>query len=386
MQHILKLLMVASVAAMLAACGASSKEEKGSLNDKKTELQKLKNDQAKLEERVQQLEADIAKTDPLAVAKPKLVGVTNLASKDFLHYIDLQGRISTENLYYVAPRGQGGQVKAIYVKEGDQVRSGQLVLKLDDAVMLQQLEQLKTQLAYAKDLYNRRKNLWDQGIGTEVEFINARNAVDNLERQIATLKETWSTSNVYSHVSGVVDQVNIRVGEMFTGNPQASVTIINGGNLKAVVDVPENYLSKVKKGMPVVVSVPDINKDFNSRISLVSQQINNTSRAFTAEAKLSPNSALKPNLLATVKIQDYMAKNVIVIPLTSIQTDDKGKFVYVMVKENGKSVSRRKPVAVGEVYGNEIEIKQGLTEGDQLITQGFESIYDGQVVTTDSNT
>ncbi len=383
MEKMMKLIAVLFISAFIAACGAASKEEKKDLNSQKAELQKLKDQQTQLGDQIRMLEEEIAKVDSSAATNAKLVNVTALTPRNFDHYIDLQGRITTDNIYYVAPRGAGGQVKAIYVKEGDHVKKGQIVMKLDDAVMQQNLKQLETQLAFAKNLFERQKNLWDQGIGTEVQYLTAKNNVENLEKQIDVTKEQWSTSNVYSNVSGVVEAVNIREGEMFMGNPAASITIVNRGSLKATVDVPENYLARVKKGALVIVEIPDINKKFNSSITLISQLIDPNSRGFTAEAKVPDDPSLKPNLLATVKIRDYAASNVIVIPLTTLQTDEKGKYVYVMATENGKKIARKRPVVAGEVYGEHIEIKEGLSAGDQLISQGYQSLYDGQPITTD---
>ncbi|MBS1596810.1 MAG: efflux RND transporter periplasmic adaptor subunit [Bacteroidetes bacterium] len=382
-----KLVSIAFIAGTIffASCGASSsKNEDKTVAGKKAELTALKQQRDKLNNDIQKLETDISTMDSTFGVKPKLVSITNLATENFTHYIDLQGKITTKNIYYLAPRGQGGQVKAVYVKEGDHVKKGQLILKLDDAVILTNLKQLETQLDYLKDLYNRQKNLWDQKIGTEVQLITAKNNVDNMERQIESTKEQWNYSNVYSEISGVVETVNIHVGEMFTGNPQATISIVNPDELKAVVDVPENYLSSVKKGTPVLIEVPDLNKKFNSNISLVSQLINNNSRAFTAEAKLKTESDLKPNLVALIKIQDYAASNVIVIPMTSLQTDETGKYVYVVSKVDGKLVAKKRNVIVGSVYGEKIEIKQGLQTGEQLISEGFQGLYDGQAITTES--
>jgi membrane fusion protein, multidrug efflux system len=279
----------------------------------------------------------------------------------------------------------GGLVKQVYVKEGDFVRKGQLLIKLDDALMLQNLKQLETQLAFAQNIYTRQKNLWDQQIGTEVQYLTAKNNVENIEKQIASLKEQWNTSNVYSEVSGIVETVSIHPGETFSGMPTATITIVNQGSLKAVVDVPENYLEKVKKGTPVLIEIPDINRKFNSNISLVSQLINANSRGFMAEAKIPASANLKPNQIALVKIQDYSKPNAMVIPMTTLQTDEKGKYVFVLEMENGKKIARKKQVNIGEVYGDQIEVLAGLKEGDQLISQGFQSLYDGQLVTTDVN-
>ena len=370
------------ITAVVSCGGSGAKQGKGDLNDKMTQLQKLKGDQEKLGNDIKKLEQELAVLDPSSVAKPKLVTVTPLATQNFTHFVDLQGRVTTNNIFYVTPRGTGGQVKALYVKQGDRVKKGQLLVKLDDAITQQTLKQQEVQLSYLKDLYARQKNLWDQGIGTEVQFITARNNVEGLEKQMAITHEQLTTSNVYAEVSGVAETVTIHVGEFFTGAPTAAISIVSTGDLKAVVDVPENYLSRVKQGAKVVVEIPEINKTFNTSISLISQVINANSRGFTAEAKIPGGADIKPNQLAMVRIQDYAAANVIVVPLTSLQSDDKGKYVYVQAEENGKKVARKKMIIPGEVYGDNIEIKQGLGAGDKLITEGFQSLYDGQLITT----
>jgi membrane fusion protein, multidrug efflux system len=368
----------------LTACGGGTKDNATTLTDKKVQLEGLKKEQQSLTEKITTLEQEIAKLDPSTIAeKIKLVSVSVIESQNFTHYIDLQGKIATENIYYVSPRGMGGQVKEIYVKQGDNVRKGQLLLKLDDAVVQQNIKQLETQLAFAKNIFERQKNLWNEGIGTEVQYLTAKNNVEGLEKQMAVIKEQSNTSRVYAEVSGVVDNVNIRVGELFTGSPLAGITIINPSALKATVDVPENYVSRIRKGMPVVVDVPDLGKSFNTQVSLISETINQNTRSFIAESKLPANPMLKPNQLAVVRILDHEAKNAIVVPVETIQADDKGKYVFVLIEENGKKIARKKPVTIGEFYDELIEIKTGIGAGEQLITKGFQGLYEGQLIATD---
>ena len=376
--------IIMSALFLLASCGTGRKEGNAQLTDKKVELEKLRSERDAISAKMTKLEADILKMDPASAAaeNAKLVQVTSVTPKDFAHYIDLQGRIATENISYVTPRGMGGQVKAIYVKQGDNVRKGQLLLKLDDAVVRQQISSMKTQLSFAQDLYNRQQNLWKEGIGTEVQLLTAKNNVEGLERQMSLLNEQLSMSNVYAEVTGVADAVNIRVGETFTGAPQTGITIVNPSSLKAVVDIPENYISKIKKGMPVLVDIPDMGKTINTNISLVSEVINATNRSFTAECKIPGDASLKPNQIAVIKILDHEMKNSMIAPIATIQTDEKGKFVYVMTAENGKQVARKKNVVIGEVYDEMVEIKSGLSASDQLITLGFQGLYDGQLITT----
>jgi len=396
MQRTVTISMLAVLVLLLAACGSSSKNENASLTDKKAELQKLKDQQKKLED-------DIAKTDTAAAKaeKAKLVTLAPIAPETFTHYIDLQGKIESQNISYIAPRnGTGGVVKAVYVKRGDKVRKGQPLLKLDDAIARQSLitaeqglETIKTQLAYAQNLYQRQKNLWDQQIGTEVQLINAKNQVQAAENQLKSAqeqlkitKEQLSFTTVVSDVDGTAEKVDVRVGEMFTGvlGAAAQIIIVNNSNLKATAQIPENYLGKVKPGSKVKITLPDINKTIDATVTAAGTAIDAINRSFYMEAKVPADKDLRPNQIAIVRIQDYSVGNTITVPVNTIQSDEKGKFVMTAVKENGKTIARKKPVVIGQFYGDKMEIKSGLQTGDVVVTDGFQSLYEGQLLTTDA--
>ncbi len=369
----------------LAAC-SGNKEENKDVAAKKAELEKLTKERDAILAKMTALETEIQKMSGSTVEeKTKLVEVTTLITQDFAHYIDLQGKITTENLYYVTPRGMGGQVKAIYVKQGDNVKAGQLLMKLEDGIIQQNIKQVESQLSFAKNIFSRQENLWKEGIGTEVQFLSAKNNVEGLEKQLALVKEQLGTTSVIAQVSGVVETVSIRVGETFVGSPMAGITIVNPSAMKAVVEVPENYVVRVRKGMPVIISVPDLNETFNSTISLISETINATSRSFVAESKMPGKSNIKPNQVAVVKILDHAAKDAIVVPVETVQTDEKGKYVYILSLENGKNIARKKMVTIGEFYDELIEVNTGLAKGDKLITKGFQGLYDGQLISTATN-
>ncbi|MCE2848378.1 MAG: efflux RND transporter periplasmic adaptor subunit [bacterium] len=369
----------------LAAC-SGNKEENKDVASKKAELEKLTKERDAIIAKIGTLETEIQQLSGATVEeKTKLVEVTTLITQDFAHYIDLQGKITTENQYYVTPRGMGGQVKAIYVKQGDNVKAGQLLMKLEDGIIQQNIKQVESQLSFAKNIFTRQENLWKEGIGTEVQFLSAKNNVEGLEKQLSLVKEQLGTTSVIAQVSGVVETVSIRVGETFVGSPMAGITIVNPSAMKAVVEVPENYVVKVRKGMPVIISVPDLNETFNSSISLISETINATSRSFIAESKMPGKSNIKPNQVAVVKILDHAAKDAIVVPVETVQTDEKGKYVYILSLENGKNLARKKMVTIGEFYDELIEVNTGLTKGDKLITKGFQGLYDGQLISTATN-
>ena len=383
-----KYLTIAIIAGAItmASCGSGAKEKKGELTDKKVKLEKLKTEKTKIDAEIQQLQQEIAKADPAGVTvAPKLVSVSPVTTQLFEHFIDLQGRVDADNISYVTPRGLPAQVKALYIKKGDYVRKGQLLMKLDDAVQLQQLEQLKSQLAYAEDIYKRTKNLWDQGIGTEVQLKTAENSVKSLKDQMNTLNASWQMTNVRAEVNGYVEQLNLRVGETFSGyaGNEPQVMIVNNATLKVVTDVPENYLGKIKKGTPVKITLPDVGLVFNSTISLISQTIGLNSRAVTTEAKIPYNTNVHINQVAMVSLRDYINPKAIVIPLTVLQSDEGGKYVFVVVDEKGKKIARKKRVFVGDIYGDHIEVKSGLAEGDQLVTQGYQGLYEDQAIVTE---
>ena len=394
-QYILPLL---AASLFLYSCSDSKKEGNAAINDKKAQIEKLKKDNEKNSAEVAKLQAELLKLDPNSnPSKIKLVATAPVTRQDFNHYIDLQGTVDAENISYISPRMGPGQVKAVYVKQGDRVKKGQLLLKLDDAIQRQQVtstrqqaEGIKTQLALAKSLAQRQQNLWNQGIGTEVQLLTAKTNVTSLENQLQQIneqvkltQEQLNTANVYSDVAGVADVVNIRVGETFQGMTTAGpqIKIVNTSQLKVVGSIPENYLGSVQKGTPVVVNLPDGAKTFNSTVSFVGASIDLVNRGFVVEAKLPSDPAVKPNQIANLRIRDYSSPATIAIPLNTLQNDEKGKFVMVATTENGKLIARKRPVIIGMLNDDLLEIKSGLKEGDVLVTEGFASIYEGQQLT-----
>ncbi len=400
MNNIMKISAAVFFAAVLAACGSGAKEKKGNLGDLKSRLEKLKKQKSELDADIKKVEDEIAKADPEAAQQVKrLVAIDTLRVQDFAHYIDLQGKVSNSGIGYVAPKGGGGVVRAIYVKVGQKVGAGQVVVKLDDALQQQALiaaqqstGQLKARLAQAQTIYERYQNLWKQNIGAEINVINAKADVDAIsaqlraaEAQVGQAREALNMTSVTAGMSGVVEEINVRVGEFFSGATQqgGQIVIVNATTLKAEVPVPDNYVAKVKKGDKVLISVPETGKPaFESVISVVGASIDEKTRSFMTEAKLPSDPLLKPNQTAVMKILDYEAKGTIAVPVNVVQSDENGKYVYVMEKSGDKMIARKKNVNVGEVYNGVIEIKNGLSGGELLITEGYQSIYDGQAVTT----
>ena len=380
MRSLLYGVMVASLL-LATGCGAPKDE----LTKKKEALKKELEKQAEINASIEKLEAEIAVLDTTEkTGNVKLVSTMPVESGTFSHYIDLQGKIDAENVAFVTPRGAGGQVRQVFVKQGDYVKKGQLLLKLDDVLANQQIEQIEVQLGLAKDLYQRRENLWKQNIGTEVELLQAKNNVEALEKQLALLREQSNMSNIYAQLSGVADMVNIKPGEFFSPQSatQMGIRIVNTDNLKLTAQVPETYIDRVNEGTPVEIHFPDVDKTIQSKVSVKGRTIDPGSRSFYIEARIPSGSELRPNQLALVKIRDYVANNALTIPIRTLQNDEKGKFVMLMVNENGKAIARKQAIEVGELTGNQLEVKSGLKEGDIIITEGFQGLYDGQQVST----
>lgn len=401
MQKILNLALAASLLLILSSCGGGGKDDSKDVAALKKKLEELKKEKSGLDLQIRQVEEQLENVDPSSAQARKLVSLDTVGKSEFAHFIELQGRIDADNVAYVAPSGPGGVIKAVYVKAGDRVRKGQTLLKLDDALARQglvaaqqQAGVLKARLDQAQSIYERYQNLWKQNIGTEVNVINARAEVDALqsqlkaaEAQVASAREQLSQTNVTAQISGVIDQINVKVGELFSPQTAADprvgqIRIVNNSSIKMVTDVPENYASRVKKGDRVEVSVPESGKPaYKSTISVVGAAVNPTTRSFTVEAKLPSDPLLKPNQLATMKILDYSAKEAVTVPVNLVQNDEKGKYVYVAEKNGDRMIARKRTVEAGESYNGVMEIKSGLAAGDVIITEGYQTVYDGQLVT-----
>ena len=377
---------------LASACGGGD----NTIEAKQKSLASLKKQALELNAQIVALEKEVEKAGGASAAKAILVGIDTIQTETFTHYIELQGKVESESVSYITPRAGGGQVRAIYIKRGDRVKRGQLILQLDNtlikqsaAAATQNIETLKAQAALAKSVYEKQKNLWEQNIGSEIQLMTAKTNADAMSsqlkaamEQLGMVKDQLAFTSIYSDVDGVADEVNVRVGETFSGmgamGPQ--IKIVNTSTLKVITDVPENYASKVKVGSKVIVNLPDVNKSFNTNISISGKVINPSNRSFAAEAKLPADGLLRPNQNAQVRIEDYAAKNAIAIPVNTVSTDEKGKYVFVAVAEGNKTVARKKNIIIGELYNQMIEVKSGLAAGDKLITDGYQDIYEGQVL------
>jgi RND family efflux transporter MFP subunit len=379
-----------SLLILVTACGGGD----NTIEAKQKSLASLKKQALELNAKIVALEKEVEKAGGASAAKAILVGIDTIQSETFTHYIELQGKVESESVSYITPRAGGGQVRAIYIKRGDRVKKGQLILQLDNtlikqsaAAATQNIETLKSQAGLAKSVYEKQKNLWEQNIGSEIQLMTAKTNADAMAsqlkaamEQLGMVKDQLAFTSIYSDVDGVAEEVNVKVGELFMGPGQ--IKIVNTTKLKLTAQVPENYAGKVKVGTELTLTFPDIQKTINNKVNVLGNVIDPLNRSFYIESKLPVDNNFRPNLLAQVKIKDYEKKDAISIPVNLLQNDEKGKFVYVAIMEGGKMFARKKMVATGEFYGNNIEVLSGLAAGDILVSEGYQSIYDGQLITT----
>lgn len=371
------ILFIATVATLLASCSGEKKE---GLEGKKEELAKLKTEQAATADKIKALEIEIAKLDPkkAAEAKVKPVTVSTLNAETFKRYVELQGTVDAKNNVLITPKS-GGAVTAMYVREGDYVNSGTVIGKIDDSILTESIEEVKTQLSLINTLYEKQKNLWDQKIGTELQYLQAKNNKESIERKLVTLNTQLSQTKIISPMSGVVDQVNVKVGEM--ASPGVGVVrVVNLSNLKVTAKVSDTYAASVKKGDEVIVKFPDLKREYKVRISFVSTTVDPLSRTFTIEANLPSVKDIKPNMMAQIEINDATSKNALVIDQNFVQSTETGNVVYVAEAEGNKKLAKAKTVKTGLSYNGKIEILEGLKAGDQLITLGYQEVSDGQPI------
>ena len=356
-------------AALLASCGTK---------DKNAELNDLKAKRSELDGKIAELEKELGVTN---APKTRKVMTTDVATAPFKHCVEIQGTVDAENNIVVAPQIPG-LVTKIYVQEGDAVQVGQLLAETDNSAYAAQIAAIQPQLELAQDVFQRQQRLWDQKIGSEVQYLQSKTQVDALTKQILAIQAQIELTKVKAPINGVVDHVGARVGQFATAqNPDPCFRIVNLSSLKVKSEVAESYANKVKKGNKVVLFFPDVNIEVDGSISFTAKFISPMTRTFTAEAVLTgSNELLRPNMVSIMKIVDYENAAAILAPLNIIQNENNLQYVYVAVNENGVLTARRRAVTIGQVYAGNAEVTGGLSVGDKLITTGYAELTEGMAI------
>jgi membrane fusion protein, multidrug efflux system len=358
------------ITAAFFACSKSS--------DKKAELEALKKEQASLKEKITKLEAELSVQDTTG-GKQKLVGVTEMQQSTFNHFIEVQARVEGDEDVMLSPEA-AGTITSLNVKAGDRVSAGQILATIDDKLVRQGMSELQSQLDLATQVYNRQKNLWDQKIGSEIQFLQAKTNKEALERRMGSIREQLSMTRIKSPINGTVDDVRIKVGQTVAPGMQA-IRVVNLTSLKVRGEVAESFINRVKSGNEAILYFPDQQKEIKTKIDYSGNRIDPVNRTFNVEVRLKDKSLdVRPNMIAVLKIIDYSKPDALVLPVAAVQKSSDGEFVYVAEKQNGKLIAKRKIVKSGTIYNGQTEIISGLTVGDKVITNGYQTVIEGDAI------
>lgn len=352
---------------LLVSCGSSEKGE--SLTDLKSKQAELKTQLAEISGKISKLEGDSANKFILVEAAPIVPTI-------FKTYINVQGRVDAEESVSLSSE-MPGTITKINVRAGDAVSKGQVLAETDARALQQGISDLQTNMELVNQLYDKQKALWDQKIGTEVQYLQAKNQKESLEKKLATLQEQVRMTKIISPINGTVDAVDIKLGQL-TAPGMPAIRVINFNNLKVKADLAESYAAKVHKGDEVMVKFPDTNDTLTTKVSYSSRAISALNRTFGVEINLDNKKEYHPNQIAIISINDYRSdKPVMSVPLNYVQKDIKGSH-YILIVENGKATKRF--ITLGKDYNGVAEIKSGLTETDSVIMAGYDGLNEGDAV------
>jgi RND family efflux transporter MFP subunit len=354
-------------------------------NEKTTDLSQLQGERDSLvaisqtaAARIQEIDAELAALD----STRDLTSVTLLEvqPENFVHAFEALGKVEADRSVNLLPE-MGGQIKRVLVSEGDRVAAGQTLVEIDNSVMRSTLDEIKKSLNLAVTLFEKQERLWKQGIGSEVQYLQAKTNKESLEQRIQTLQTQMAMTRVKAPFAGIVDEMSAKEGE-FAAPGMALGRLISAGKASVTVDIPESYSNVVGKGQKVDLLFPSINKTLEARVTQVSDYINPDNRTFKVYVNLPATGEFKPNMLAKVRVRDYEANQALSVPSALVQQDMNGAqyvFVYKAVK-GGIGLVEKRPVTIGKNNGSQVEIGSGLKMGEILVDKGARTVRDGQSV------
>jgi membrane fusion protein, multidrug efflux system len=352
-------------------------------SNKQAELTKLKQQQSDLNDKIKNLELAIGSgtKDSMKPEKFKLVVLKEVNGNTFDHFIRVQGKVDGDQnaaVFAEAP----GTVSSKFADVGQKVVKGQVLAQIDDQQYRSQMQGLEFQFSLASDLYSKQKRLWDQKIGSEVQYLQSKTNKESLEKQISSLKQQIDKFKIKSPIDGTIEECNIKVGGVVSPDPRlAAYRVVAFKNLKISAEVSEAYSSRVSVGDKLLVVFPDINKQFETRVDFVSKYINPVNRTFIIETKLAGDfKDMKANMIAIIQINDYHADKAIQVPMNVIQTDQTGSYVYVVRPKDKFNAAFKQPVVLGSSYNGVAEVIKGLSIGDKVISVGYQELVDGEYV------
>ena len=384
MKNLLPLLIITL---LLASCDSGEKQSVDaviasqnieSIRAKKTELVTQQN---LIKQEIKKLDIVISELD--AGKKIPLITTFKLEEAEFKHFLELQGNVTTKNLLVIYPE-YSGVLTNVYVKEGQKVKKGQVLAKIDDGGLSQQLAQLKIQAELAKTTFERQQRLWDQKIGSEMQYLQAKSNYEAQDQAIAQLEQQVAKTIIRAPFSGTIDDVLTEQGSVVMPGQSELMRIVNLDNMYIVTDVPEKYIAQITRNKKVEVEFPILGKKIDSEVRQVGYFINPNNRTFKVEISI-PNKekSIKPNLTAKLKINDYTNDNALLIPQGIISENASGEqYIYVVNDKDGndEAVAEKKVIETGLTQGDLIEVTKGLEKGSEIVMEGARSVNDGQKV------
>lgn len=348
------------------------------MQDKRTEVQASFDSIGRILNRL-----ELAITEKDTTSRYPLVTVFEVKDTVFSRFVAIQGNVETSENILIYPEYQG-VLSNVYVRQGQQVSRGQVLAKIDDGGLSSQLAQLETQYALAKTTFERQQRLWDQQIGSEIQLLQAKTNMEASESAVKQLQSQLGKTSIRAPFSGVIDEIITEQGSVVSPGGLALMRLVNLSDMRVKASVPENYLQSVTKGDPVKVNFPAIDTSIDGKISGVGSFINPTNRTFQIEVEI-PNTEkrIKPNLMASLQINDYTNENALAIPTNCIQENATGeKFVYVLTEVGGNNaqVSRRQ-IETGKRSEGFVEVLRGLSDGDIVVKDGVLTLKDGARIT-----
>ena len=372
-----KIFLITTLSVLIFSCG--KKEENATIDN----LIASKNATA-LQAKKALIQADLAKIDEalatLDVKKEEaLVSVLTLKDTVFSHYLEIQGSVNTKENILVQPEFQGTLV-SLNVKAGQRVSKGQVLGKIDDAGLSQQVASLENQYSLAKTTFERQKNLWNQKIGSEMQYLQAQTQMISAQRGVAQIKAQLEKTILKAPFTGTIDEVFVEKGQVVAPSQQGLMRIVNLSNMYVSTSVPETYIGKLKVGTEVDVFLTSLGKTYKGKVRQIGNFVNPNNRSFGIEVSVpNPENLLRPNQVANLKITDYFSKNAIVVPTNVIQEDgEKNKFVYTAINVSGKTgIAKKVIVKLGQSSNNVTEILSGLSAEAIIVSEGANAISDG---------
>lgn len=373
--HLFRIISVSLVFTGIIGCGPKEVP-----SDPQARLAELKKKAKEINDEIKTLQAQLAASDTSQTAKAKMVSIDTLKKSDFAYYIDVQGIVESDLNVLAAPQ-MPGLVTTIHVKEGDVVSQGKILATLDASTIRKGIAEVQTGLDLAKTLYDKQKRLWDQQIGSEAQYLQAKNQKEQLEQKLKTLEAQLDMSYIKAPVSGTIDAVQLKIGEMASPGFNG-VRVVNNREMSIKAQLSDKYLNDVKKGDAVIVETPENGKQYRSFIKYCSNSISTQTRTFAVEVALPAGKNLfLTNQALRLKINSKNIKKALVISSNLIQTSISGEeYVLVAEESNGFWFARRKNITAGISYQGMTEITAGLKEGDRVISTGFSELVDGQMI------